>query len=109
MVDHVLEGWQVGIGLACRAPPVERSTYHYCSRRTERAGLKQRIKEIAWEVGLQLRNKAPKRRAKAKLRSDRTTATARNEIWAMDFVREHGPRCGWCLQIEFGAAVEQKG
>ena len=119
MVDHVLEAWQVSIRRACRALPMERSTYHYRSRRTEQASLKQRIKEIAetrvrygyrrihvllrregWgvnakrvcrlyrEMGLQLRNKAPKRRVKAKLRSDRTTATAPNEIWAMDFVHD---------------------
>jgi putative transposase len=119
MVDHVLEAWQVSIRRACRALPVERSTYHYCPRRTEQASLKQRIKEIAqtrvrygyrrihvllrregWgvnakrvcrlyrEMGLQLRNKAPKRRVKAKLRSDRTTATAPNQIWAMDFVHD---------------------
>ena len=40
------------------------------------------------EMGLQLRNKTPKRRVKAKLRADRTTATAPNEIWAMDFVHD---------------------
>lgn len=119
MIDHVLATWQVSIRRACRALPVERSTYHYRPRRTEQASLKQRIKEIAetrvrygyrrihvllrregWEVnakrvcrlyremGLQLRNKAPKRRVKAKLRSDRMTATAPNEIWAMDFVHD---------------------
>jgi putative transposase len=119
MVDHVLVAWQVSIRRACRALPVERSTYHYRPRRTEQASLSQRIKEIAetrvrygyrrihvllrregWEVnakrvcrlyremGLQLRNKTPKRRVKAKLRSDRTTATAANDIWAMDFVHD---------------------
>ena len=119
MVDHVLAAWQVSIRRACRALPVERSTYHYRPRRTEQASLRQKIKEIAetrvrygyrrihvllrregWEVnakrvcrlyremGLQLRNKAPKRRVKAKLRCDRTTAMAPNEIWAMDFVHD---------------------
>jgi putative transposase len=119
MVDHALATWQVSIRRACRALPVERSTYHYRSRRPEQAGLRKRIKEIAetrvrygyrrihvllrregWkvnakrvcrlyrEMGLQLRNKAPKRRVKAKLRSGRTAATAANDIWAMDFVHD---------------------
>ena len=39
------------------------------------------------ELGLQLRNKTPKRRVKAKLRDDRRAATS-NEIWAMDFVHD---------------------
>jgi putative transposase len=39
-------------------------------------------------MGLQLRNKAPKRRVKAKLHSDRTSATAANDIWAMDLVHD---------------------
>lgn len=119
MVDHVRASWQVSIRRACRALPVERSTYHYRSRRTGQAGLTKRIKEIAetrmrygyrrihvllkregWnvnpkriyrlykELGLQLRNKTPKRRVKAKLRDDRRPATRTNEIWAMDFVHD---------------------
>ena len=119
MVDHVRAQWQVSIRRACRALPVERSTYHYRPRRAEQAALKKRIKEIAetrvrygyrrihvllrregWEVnpkrvcrlyremGLQLRNKSPERRVKAKLRSDRATANAANDIWAMDFVHD---------------------
>ncbi len=39
-------------------------------------------------MGLQLRNKAPKRRVKAKLREDRQSATQANETWAMDFVHD---------------------
>lgn len=39
-------------------------------------------------MGLQLRNKAPKRRVKAKLREDRKEATRPNETWAMDFVHD---------------------
>jgi putative transposase len=111
MVDHTRTTWQVSIRRACRALPVDRSTYHYRSRRPEQAGLRKRIKEIAetrvrygyrrihvllrregWEVnvkrvcryyremGLQLRNKTPKRRVKAKLRSDRTMALEANDI-----------------------------
>jgi putative transposase len=40
------------------------------------------------ETGLQLRNKTPKRRVKAKLRDDRRPATRSNETWAMDFVHD---------------------
>src|SRR5262249_6063980 len=40
------------------------------------------------EMGLQLRNKTPKRRVKAKLREDRQSATRPNETWAMDFVHD---------------------
>ena len=40
------------------------------------------------EMGLQLRNKTPKRRVKAKLRDDRKIATRSNETWAMDFVHD---------------------
>lgn len=39
-------------------------------------------------MGLQLRNKSPKRRVKAKLRDDRKPATQPNETWAMDFVHD---------------------
>ena len=40
------------------------------------------------ELGLQLRNKTPKRRVKAKLRDDRKPAASTNEVWAMDFVHD---------------------
>jgi len=40
------------------------------------------------ELGLQLRNKTPKRRVKAKLREDRRDASAPLETWAMDFVHD---------------------
>ena len=38
--------------------------------------------------GLQLRNKSPKRRVKAKLRGDRKPAVQRNDVWAMDFLHD---------------------
>jgi putative transposase len=97
----------------------ERSSYHYKSRRSDQAALKQRIKEIAetrvrygsrrihvllrregWavngkrvyrlykELGLQLRNKTPKRKVTAKLREDRQPASRGNHVWAMDFVHD---------------------
>jgi putative transposase len=118
-VDHARSTWRVSIRRACRALPVDRSTYHYRSRRTGQAELTERIKEIAatrvrygyrrihvllrregWpvnakrvyrlyrELGLQLRNKTPKRRVRAKLRNDRCSATRSNETWAMDFVHD---------------------
>jgi putative transposase len=118
-VDHARATWQVSIRRACRALPVDRSTYHYRSRRAGQAQLSERIREIAatrvrygyrrihvllrregWrvnpkrvyrlyrEMGLQLRNKTPKRRVKAKLREDRQSATQPNEAWAMDFVHD---------------------
>ena len=40
------------------------------------------------ELGLQLRNKTPKRRVKAKLREDRQEAVGPNDVWAMDFVHD---------------------
>ena len=40
------------------------------------------------ELGLQLRNKTPKRRVIAKLREDRKDAVQANETWAMDFVHD---------------------
>jgi hypothetical protein len=46
-VDHVPATWQVSIRRAGRALPVDRSTYHYRSRRTEQAELTAPIKEIA--------------------------------------------------------------
>jgi putative transposase len=87
----------------------ERSSYHYKSRRGDQADLEKRIKEIAetrvrygyrrihvqlrcegWtvyrELGLQLRNKTPKRRVRAPLRADRTPPSRSNEIRAIDFV-----------------------
>lgn len=48
----------------------------------------KRTRRIYRELGLQLRNKTPKRRVKAKLRDDRRQAVAVNETWAMDFVHD---------------------
>jgi hypothetical protein len=39
-------------------------------------------------MGLQLRNKSPKRRVKAKLREGRSDAVRPNDVWAMDFVHD---------------------
>jgi putative transposase len=48
----------------------------------------KRIYRLYKEMGLQLRNKTPKRRVKAKLREDRRPAVQINETWAMDFVHD---------------------
>ena len=48
----------------------------------------KKTRRIYRELGLQLRNKTPKRRVKAKLRDDRRNATRPNETWAMDFVHD---------------------
>ena len=48
----------------------------------------KKTRRIYRELGLQLRNKTPKRRVKAKLRDDRCDATRPNETWAMDFVHD---------------------
>jgi putative transposase len=48
----------------------------------------KRTHRIYNELGLQLRNKTPKRRVKAKLREDRMPATRPNDVWAMDFVHD---------------------
>jgi putative transposase len=48
----------------------------------------KRVRRLYNELGLQLRNKTPKRRVKAKLREDRSEATHTNQVWAMDFVHD---------------------
>ena len=49
----------------------------------------KKTRRIYRELGLQLRNKTPKRRVKAKLREDRQRRPTRpNETWAMDFVHD---------------------
>ncbi|WP_320203887.1 IS3 family transposase [Agrobacterium rosae] len=48
----------------------------------------KKTRRIYSELGLQLRNKRPKRRVKAKLRDDRQAAVGPNDVWAMDFVHD---------------------
>src|SRR5207249_3579980 len=83
---------------ACRALPVERSTYHYRSRRAGQAHLITRIREIATtrvrygyrRIHVLLRREGwrinPKR--VYRLRDGRQSATQPNETWAMDFVHD---------------------
>ena len=100
MADEVRRFSSVSVRRACRALPVDGSTYHYGFKRSGQAVPMKRIKEIAetrvrygyWRIcfagkdgwstangcagsiarwGLQLRNKSPKRRVKAQLREHR--------------------------------------
>ncbi|WP_416365316.1 IS3 family transposase [Sphingobium sp. JS3065] len=48
----------------------------------------KKVYRLYRELGLQLRNKTPKRRVKAKLREDRAPAVRHNDVWAMDFVHD---------------------
>jgi len=48
----------------------------------------KRVRRLYNDLGLQLRDKSPKRRVKAKLRGDRPIAMQPNEVWAMDFVHD---------------------
>ena len=61
---------------------------HVLLRREGRLINQKRTRRVYPELGLQLRNKTPKRRVKAKLRDDRRPATRANETWAMDFVHD---------------------
>ena len=61
---------------------------HVLLRREGRLINLKKTRRIYRELGLQLRNKTPKRRVKAKLRDDRKVATQPNETWAMDFVHD---------------------
>ncbi len=48
----------------------------------------KKTRRIYNELGLQLRNKHPKRRVKAQLRQDRQEAAGLNDVWAMYFVHD---------------------
>ncbi|NKJ02701.1 putative transposase [Novosphingobium sp. SG707] len=61
---------------------------HYILRRDGWPVNVKKVYRLYRELGLQLRNKTPKRRVKAKLREDRTAAAHSNDVWAMDFVHD---------------------
>jgi len=48
----------------------------------------KRVYRLYCAEGLQLCNKTPKRKVSAKLREDRSPATAPNQLWAMDFMSD---------------------
>ena len=55
----------------------------------------KKVRRIYNELGLQLRNKTPKRRVRAELRDDSAPATSPHDVWAMDFVHDQlstGPK-----------------
>lgn len=58
-----------------------------CDGRVGQVNIKK-TRRIYNELGLQLRNKHPKRRVKAKLRDDRQEAVGPNDVWTMDFVHD---------------------
>lgn len=74
--------WQVSVRRACAVLKAERSSYHYKARRSDQAGLKQRIKEIA-----QTRVRYGYRRITVLLRRDGWTVNAKRvqrlyrEMW----------------------------
>ena len=61
---------------------------HVLLRREGWAINEKRTRRVYNEIGMQLRNKTPKRRVKAALRSDRMPPSRSNEVWAMDFVHD---------------------
>ena len=61
---------------------------HVLLRREGWAINAKRVRRIYSSLGLQLRNKSPRRRVKAKLRDDRLPATGTHDVWAMDFVHD---------------------
>jgi putative transposase len=61
---------------------------HVLLRREGWAVNVKRVYRLYREMGLQLRNKTPKRRVKAKLREGRQAPQGANETWAMDFVHD---------------------
>jgi len=61
---------------------------HVLLRREEWVINEKRTRRVYNEIGMQLRNKTPKRRVKAALRADRTPPSRSNEVWAMDFVHD---------------------
>ena len=64
-----------------------RRVYHILRREGWVVNAKK-VYRLYKELGLQLRNKTPKRRGKAKLREDRAPAVRPNDVWAMDFVHD---------------------
>jgi putative transposase len=49
----------------------------------------KRVYRLYRQTGLQLRNKTPKRRVKAKAREDRIIAHSMNDCWSMDFMSDN--------------------
>jgi putative transposase len=110
IVGYLRASYKVSERRVCDAFPINRSIQRHRSRRLDQAGLKMFATGIGEsrsccggkggrsttsgrigctaEMGLQLRNKTPKRKVKAKLRDDRAPASAPNECWSMDFLSD---------------------
>jgi putative transposase len=71
---------------------------HVLLRREGWAVNAKRVYRLCKELGLQLRNKVPKRRVKAKLREDRCPPVRAKETWAMDPRRR--ARTGGALRLD---------
>lgn len=61
---------------------------HVLLRREGRLINMNKTRRFYNELGLQLRNKPPKRRVKARQRENRQEAVGLNDVWAMDFVHD---------------------
>ena len=61
---------------------------HVLLRREGFAVNHKRVNRLYREMGLQLRNKSPKRKVKAKLREGRSVPAGTNDVWALDFVHD---------------------
>lgn len=68
----------------------------------------KKVYRIYRELWMQLRNKTPKRRVKAKLRDDRPEAVGPNDVWAMDFVQVNSPHFPRHLAASVSAAVRSR-
>ncbi len=77
LIDGVREDWRVSVRRACKVLRCEGWPINV-----------KKVYRIYREMGLQLRNKSPKRRVKAKLREDRSDAVRPNDVWAVDFVHD---------------------
>jgi putative transposase len=64
-----------------------RRVYHILRREGWVVNAKK-VYRLYRELGLQLRNKTPKRRVKAQLREDRAPTIRPNDVWAMDCVHD---------------------
>lgn len=88
ILKHVDDG--LGVDDACRKAGVWQQTYYRPSRHLLRNCLpgngEVNVNRVYWhytELGLQIRNKRPKRKVSAKLREDRRPPQGPNEVWAM--------------------------
>ena len=117
-MQYLMGRYGVSTRRACRVVRATRSSVYYTSRKDPLTGLRYRMRELAqtrvrfgyrrlrvllregWNVGkehfcrvyteegLALRRKRPWRHATAVHRERRRPATARNDIWSMDFVAD---------------------